>query len=138
MKALLEGGGARPEVAPMSAAAHGPPRASGPVAGGALAGRGAGLQWAGGRGGRGAGRSACIWGVCVCPRGVSGGGGAWRVLVSAARVVAGAPCWERLALGVGVRGRALLVVSSQHRSASSRKPFVWGGGSLEQQVQAHL
>lgn len=45
---------------------------------------------------------------------------------------------ERLALGVGVRGRALLLAPSQYGSASSRKPFVWGEGSLEQQVQAHL
>ena len=140
VKVLLEGGAARPEVTPMSVTAHGPPGASGPVAGeaGALAWRWsrAAMDWGTRRPGR---RTVsvplvcvCVCGcvcVCVCPRGVSGGGGAWRVLVSAAWVVAAAPSWERLALGVGVRGTALLLAPSQHRSAPSRKPFVWGGGA---------
>lgn len=107
---------------------------SGPVAGGGrCAGvaveqgwNGLGDEVAGAQGGQRA--SGMFPGLCVCPRGVSGEGGAWWVLVSAARVVAGGPCWERVALGVGLKYRGLLVVSSQYRSASSRKPFVWGAG----------
>lgn len=65
----------------------------------------------------------CFWGcVCVCvPEGCLG---RWCL----AGVGIRGPCWERVALGVGLRCRGLLVVSSQHRSASSRKPFVWGAG----------
>ena len=83
---------------------------------------GLGDEAAGAQGGQRA--SGVFLGLCVCVCVPEGCLGRWCL----AGVGIRGPCWERVALGVGLRCRGLLVVSSQHRSASSRKPFVWGAG----------